>query len=290
MASTPEQERPSSLEDLVERAQSGDSAALERVVASIQGQVHSLALRFLWNPADAEDATQEILVRVVTRLSSFEGRSAFRTWVYRVATNTLLNLKATPFERKRVNFEEFGEDLARGLSETTRPASDGETATLAEEVKIGCTLAMLQCLERPQRAAFIVGEILEMDQREAADVLEISPAAYRKRLSRARERITTFMAGNCGLFNPGNACRCGKRIGAAINLDRVDPGRLLFATNAAHAKRFPRVLATIRGLEVTQRAAALYRSHPDPEVRAELAPRLRRMLAVQSESPPQPSD
>ena len=77
----------------VARARAGDRAALESVVRAIQKDVQGLALRFLWHPQDAEDAAQEILVRVVTGLGGFRGESGFRTWVYRVACNTLLSLR-----------------------------------------------------------------------------------------------------------------------------------------------------------------------------------------------------
>lgn len=277
-----------SLEELVLRARSGDRPALEQVVSSIQPDVYALALRFLWHPQDAEDAAQEILVRIVTRLGSFEGRSRFRTWVYRVASNALLTMAPKPAESQSVSFDEFGADLARGLSDARLESPpEVEESLLLEEVKIGCTHAMLLCLDRAHRLAFILGEILEMDHREGAWVLGISPAAFRKRLSRARERLTAFMAGHCGLFDPRNPCRCRRRVRAAMRLGRVDPRNLLFASNAAHARRFPEVLAEIRRLEETRRAAAFYRSHPDPEIRADFVPRLRELLG--ESAPPAPN-
>ena len=81
-----------SLSEQVSPAQTGDRAALEKVVGEIQDQVYRLAVQMLWHPEDAEDATQEILIRIITRLGSFKGESAFTTWVYRVACNYLLNI------------------------------------------------------------------------------------------------------------------------------------------------------------------------------------------------------
>jgi len=255
------------LESEVDRARDGDRKALETVVRAVQKDVYRLALRFLWHPEDAQDATQEILVRIVTGLGGFRGESAFRTWVYHIACNTLISLRKTGrMERQGLSFDELGEDLARGLSDEPvvgRYAAD--EALLLEEVKIGCTTAMLLCLDREHRLAYVLGEIVELDHREAAEVLEVAPATYRKRLSRARERITTFMMSHCGLTNPASACRCRRRVEAAVKLGRVDADHLLFASSLAQAKRFPQVLAAIRDLEETRRAAALYRSHPDPE-------------------------
>ena len=73
-----------SLEQLVAKAADGDKVALEEVVRQIQDKVYGLALRMLWHPADAEDAAQEILIKIITHLGSFRGDSAFMTWVYRV--------------------------------------------------------------------------------------------------------------------------------------------------------------------------------------------------------------
>jgi RNA polymerase sigma factor (sigma-70 family) len=74
-----------SLEQLAEKAAGGDSAALSRLVEEVQHPVYKLALRFLGHPEDAKDASQEILVRLVTNLGSFKGRSQFMTWAYTVS-------------------------------------------------------------------------------------------------------------------------------------------------------------------------------------------------------------
>lgn len=124
---------------------------------------------------------------------------------------------------------------------------------------------MLMCLDRNHRLAYILGEIVELDHNEAAEVLGITAAAFRKRLSRARGSITSFMTSHCGLANPNNACRCRRRVATAIAQGRVIPTNLFFASPLEQAKRFPQVLVEIRQLEETCRAAALYRSHPDPK-------------------------
>jgi RNA polymerase sigma factor (sigma-70 family) len=259
-------QRDQNLQLEVTRAKAGDHKALESVVRAVQQEVYGIALRFLWHPQDAEDATQEILIRVITGLGSFRGDSGFRTWVYRIACNRLLTLRKQRMEQHSISFEEFGEDLVRGLSDDSLGGKyDLDEALLLEEVKIGCTLAMLLCLDRDHRLAYILGEIVELDHQEAAEVLEISPAAFRKRLSRARASITSFMMSRCGLVNASNPCRCRRRVATAVDLGRVDPKKLLFVSALDGAKRFPDVLVKIRQLEETRRAAALYRSHPSPK-------------------------
>lgn len=269
------------LDALVRRAQGGDRDALEGVVAAIQRDVYGLALRFLWHPQDAEDAAQEVLIRVVTRLGGFRGESEFRTWVWRIAANTLLNLRRSRMERSAMSFSDFAADLEDGQSDDL-PAvpPDVEQALLLEEVKIGCSLGMLLCLERPQRLAYILGEILELEHREGAAVLGISPAAFRQRVARARRAVSDFMLGHCGLVNPDNACRCRRRVNAAVALGRIDPRQLLHAGSLERARRFPQVLVEIRRLEETRRAAALFHSHPPPGTNFDLTAALRNLLAA----------
>jgi RNA polymerase sigma factor (sigma-70 family) len=260
----------------VTAAVAGDSAALERVVRAVQPMVSRLALRFFGCPDHAADATQEALVQVVTRLDSFAGESAFTTWVYRVATNKFLSMARSPVERAVSGFEAFERDLDQ-ISAGDLP-EDVDRQLLREEIKIACTLAMLVCLERPSRMAYILGAIAELDHETAAAILEITPAAYRKRLQRARDAITRLMRARCGLFDPANACRCEARIPTAIARGRLDPHALVYATSTEQARQFPEVLRHVRQLEELERAAALYRSHPDPAIDDEFPRRLRAML------------
>ena len=271
-------ETTQALEELVARARGGDAAALESVVAAVEKDVRRLALRFLWNPQDAEDAAQEILVRIVTGLEGFRGESSFRTWVYRVACNALLSARPKAMERRALSFEQFEEDLASGLSDASGDAG-AEHALLLEEIKVGCTLAMLLCLDRGHRLAYILGEILELGHGEAAAALDIAPAAYRKRLSRAREAINKLMLSRCGLVREENRCRCRRRVATAVELKRVDPERLLFASSLEQARRFPQVVGEIRRLEEARRAAALYRSHGDAAPSRDFVAWLRELVA-----------
>jgi RNA polymerase sigma factor (sigma-70 family) len=92
---------------LVLRVRSGDRKALEELVRIHQAWIYNIAVRMLYHPQDAEDATQEILIKVLTQLSSFEGRSSFRTWLYRIVVNHVLNTK-----RGRVEVRHASVDFA----------------------------------------------------------------------------------------------------------------------------------------------------------------------------------
>lgn len=99
------------LQDLVAKATAGDKKALETLVAGVQDIVFNLSLRMLGTFADAEDATQDILLKMITHLSSFEGKSAFTTWVFSIAVNHLKDYKKHMFAQFPLSFEYYGSDI-----------------------------------------------------------------------------------------------------------------------------------------------------------------------------------
>lgn len=242
------------LEVLARRAVDGDRDAAATIVRELQANMYALALRMLWHPQDAEDATQEILVRVITRLEQFDFKSRLRTWAYRVATNYLLDVKKSCVERQKLSFTSFAEDLAYGLS--AEGPGDHEHSVLTEEVKIGCTLGMLQCLDRPHRLAYVLGEIFDLPAPEAAEALDLEPATFRKRLQRAREAIEDFTRSHCGLVSNAAACACNRRVPTAVQLGRVQPNELHFAKAGSS---FAEARELIHGIEEAKRAIELHR-------------------------------
>lgn len=270
----------SDLETRVERAKQGDRAALEAVVEGIRHRVYNLALRMLWHPADAEDATQEILIRIVTHLGSFRGESAFTTWVYRVASNYLLTTRKRRAEREELTFARFAAQLDEGLApEDPGPAHEVELRLLVEEVKIGCTQGMLLCLDRDHRLAYILGEVFGLPSAEAATIAGVTPVAYRKRLSRARARLHGFMERRCGLVNPASPCRCVRRVDHAIKIGRVDPSRLLFAGRPVQPAVEASTLHAVREMEQLHSAADVLRGHPKYAAPGQAAAIVRELLA-----------
>src|SRR5258706_5753092 len=191
------------MEELIREIFKGDKGALEKLIKLNQKDIVNITLRFLSTREDAEDATQEILVKIITNLGKFEGKSKFTTWAYRVAVNHLLNIKKSKLEH-HLNFSTFGKDILKGLQSPAYNHPDSNI--LAEEVKIGCTLAMLTCLDRNLRIAYILGEIYELNSKEASEILSITAENFRKRLSAARTLLQDFMRSYCGLVNKGNAC------------------------------------------------------------------------------------
>jgi RNA polymerase sigma factor (sigma-70 family) len=215
--------------ELIQLCLQGNRNSLEELVNQVQGQIFNLCLRFYWNRPDAEDATQEILIKLITNLGKFDSRSKFNTWAYRVSVNYLLNARKTSLEKTFSSFQVFSDDLKQGID---MPVYDFPDQPLLEkEVKTGCTLAMLQCLNRELRIAFILGTVFKIRSKEAAIILEISPENFRKRLELSKKLIAAFLNSHCGVYNPYNSCRCLKRISFAVSTNRVKKNDLSFASN-----------------------------------------------------------
>ncbi len=195
---------------------SGDLPALNALVRALEPGVYNMAIRMLGQRDDALDATQDILVRVVTHLASFKGDAAFSTWVYRIARNQLLTAVTRARESPEVLFDSIDERLAAGLTfyhPSMAPLSPLDK-TEARDIALNCTQSMLMALDREQRLAYVLDVIFGLTSAQAAAVLEITPAAHRQRLSRAKARLHEFMQHTCGLVSEDAQCRCHRQLPA----------------------------------------------------------------------------
>jgi RNA polymerase sigma factor (sigma-70 family) len=229
-----EEAPPADLEARARAAASGDRDAAREVLDAIGDDVYELSLRMLGHPADAEDAAQEILVIVLTHLGSFRGESALRTWVWRIAANHLARVRRG--RRETIDFDTLGERLRGGLREEPN-LSDPEEAVLAGELRLRCTEAMILSLDRELRIAHVLGDIFGLPGELCAEILGIEPAAFRKRLSRARARLAAFMKGWCGVYDPANPCRCAAQVASALERGIIAPEDLYLSKSARRPSR-----------------------------------------------------
>lgn len=267
----------SPLEHLARLAIDGDQGALDLVVRELQPDIYGIALRMLWNKEDAEDATQEILVRIVTRLSQFDFRSRLRTWAFRVAVNYVLDVKKSATERLQMTFQSLGDSLLETLSE--EGPTDTERSLMVEEVRVGCSMAMLQCLDRPHRLAYILGDIMELSGPEAADALNISPDLFRKRLQHARAAVLSFTKGHCGLVSDSAPCSCNRQVAGNTRAGRINPAQ---PTLAGRASSFQESRTIVRQVDEARRAVALHRTSQPSDSDVDFA---RRIVGMFDERP-----
>lgn len=263
---------------MLEKIRQGDRQALEDLIRRHQAWIFNIALRMVWDPHEAEDVTQEVLIKIITNLSSFAGKSKLRTWLYRIVVNHVLNMRRRPTEPETMTFDAFGGTLEATPSEDLEGFQPAEIPLLVEEAKIGCMTAMLLCLDRRQRLVFTLGEILGATDRMGADLLEVTPDHFRQLLARARRDLYSFMNRKCGLVNETNPCRCAKKTKGFIAAGYVDPARLRFVPERVRSIQqiSPARLSELDSL-VDRRYAALFRDHPfyAPKDEADL---LRRLL------------
>lgn len=253
---------------LVESAIAGDKKSLEQLIKRHQAWIYNIALKMVWDPVDAEDVTQETLIKILTKLSTFRGDSSFRTWAYRITANHVINMKKRRMEFEYVSFEKYGEAILNS-PDTELPDKDSvsvEVNLLIEETKIGCMNAMLLCLDREQRLIFILGSMFNVNDELGSRILEISKVNYRQKLSRARRQLANFMSNKCGLIRKDNPCHCAKKTKLMMNAGHVNPDNLLFSKN--HLYSIEQVApARINSLDnlLEEKAAGLFREHPFQE-------------------------
>ena len=266
--------------DLARQARDGSRDALETLILRHQAWIYNIALRMVFQPEDAEEVTQEVLIKAVTRLSSFKGESRFRTWLYRITANHVLNMKRRGGETPPYTFSSY----ATAINETPDlDLPDPKTVPvdvplLVEEAKISCTTGMLLCLDRKQRLIFTLGEIFGASDTVGGEIMEMSPDNFRQSLARARRDLYQFMHNQCGLVNARNPCRCPKKTRGFIDAGHVDPHHLRFVP--VHVRRIKDTAAdAVREIEnvVDGQYAAIFREHPFLEPKDQVG-WLRRLL------------
>jgi RNA polymerase sigma factor (sigma-70 family) len=277
-------------EELASGAQSGDREALECLLTRHQPWIFNIALRMLYRHADAEDATQDILIKVLKALPAFRGESRFRTWLYRIAVNHILNVKKEKWTASEAvcSFPIAAAGLARtpDLDLPDPRTVPVPVEILIEETKINCTVGTLLCLDGRQRLVFILGEIFGVSDDVGAEIAEVTPVNFRQILSRARRDLYEYLRGNCSLVDSGNSCKCARKTQAFVKGGVVDPQKLRFTSEY---RRKVREVADERAGELADAyetvAADVYRNHPFYEP-AEQAAILRRALENVSLAPP----
>ena len=252
------------LQVLIDQATAGDRQSLETLLVGVQDLVFNLSLRMLGTFPDAEDASQDILLKVMTHLSSFKKESAFSTWVFAIAVNHLKNYKKHMFARYPLSFDDYGNDILHAnIQEVPDLTQNVEKAVLAEELKLSCTNVMLQCLDTESRCIFILGTMFQVDSRIAGDILGITPEAYRQRLSRVRKKMADFLKEYCSEYGEGT-CHCKERVNYAIKNHRIHPSKLDFY-NAVPKQVMFDVTAAMEEIDDISQEFSFCRTYESPE-------------------------
>jgi RNA polymerase sigma factor (sigma-70 family) len=221
-------------EILIGKAVNGDKYSLEELIKRHQDWIYNIALRMVFYSDEAKDVTQEVLIKILTRFSTFRGQSSFRTWAYRIVVNHILNMKKSKGEIfHATNFIDYGKaiDETPDLDFTYETEFAFEKEAVFEEVKLSCINGMMLCLNREQRVIFILGALFGITDKAGSEIMDISRENFRQKLSRARKELYNFMNDKCGLIHKNNSCHCNRKAKALIDSGYVNPDNLMFNTN-----------------------------------------------------------
>jgi RNA polymerase sigma-70 factor (ECF subfamily) len=182
---------------LVEQCRAGDTEAMERLIIKYQDRVYNVILKMCQNDDDAAELTQDTFVKVIEKIETFQGRSGFYTWVFRIAVNLTLNFctrgSRFGFEPLNVDAGEYKQaknQLRQYLADEGSP----DPAAIAEKKEL-CRLTerALGQLEDAQRAVIILRDVEGMSYEQSAGVLSIELGTVKSRLSRARSSLREIL-------------------------------------------------------------------------------------------------
>ena len=174
---------------LVKRVQRGDKTAFDLLVRKYQHKVVKLVLRYVRNPAEAEDIAQEAFIKAYRALPQFRGDSAFYTWMYRIAINTAKNSLASR-DRSPIAYDLDLTDPEESHSVQTKlqDPDTPEGMALTEEIR-GIVNSAIEGLPEELKTAIVLRELDGLSYEEIAAAMECPVGTVRSRIFRAREAI-----------------------------------------------------------------------------------------------------
>ncbi|MCP4130964.1 MAG: RNA polymerase sigma factor [bacterium] len=211
--------------EYIRKTLSGDKKSLEQLVLRHQSWIYNIVLTMTSDIHLSEDITQEILIKIITKLSGYDSEKAsFRTWLYRIVVNHIINMKKNKTEQVFSAFEKHGDynSYLANQPDARKSLQPGH-AFIKEETRISCSLCMLLCLKRLERIVFVLGIVFNVTDAMGAEICDLSKDNFRKILSRSREKIYRFFINNCSLLKEENPCKCAEQTGNLIKLGAIDP-------------------------------------------------------------------
>jgi len=170
---------------LIARAQRGDAVALDAVCARVRPLLVRHARRLLRRSPDVEDAVQDALVLIAARIGTYRGEGSFAGWVYAVATRSMLRGVASTADAAAQALELADQALLADHD----PMTEAECRLVEQDLHLACTIGVLTGLSPEARRLYLLGEVLAVPDRVGAQVAQVTPATYRKRLERARRAV-----------------------------------------------------------------------------------------------------
>ncbi len=168
-------------DELLERVRNGDTVALEELLRRHHSRIHAVCLRILGHRSDADDAAQNALVSIARNVGTFDGRSSFSTWAYRIATNAALD----EIRRRRRRPRPMS-DVDTILERLDDPRAEHDHEVLENRELIERALASLP---EEYRVAVVLRDVADLDYEQIATILEIPIGTVRSRIARGRAKL-----------------------------------------------------------------------------------------------------
>lgn len=183
---------------LVEQCQQGHSAAMERLIVKYQDRIYNVVFKMCGNRDDAAELTQDIFVKFIEKINTFQGRSAFYTWLFRIAVNMTLNFCKRRFKVVNRSLDEpVGEQMdqaKQSLGNFLVDKNAVEPSVMAQRKEVAEIISLaLGRLDDSQRMVLILRDIEGMSYAEVADSLDIELGTVKSRLSRARSNLREIL-------------------------------------------------------------------------------------------------
>lgn len=250
-------------QQLIEQAIAGNKQALNDLIVRHEHFIYNVAWKYTNDQDEASDLTQEVLIKVITKLSTFKGNSSFRTWLYRIVFNEFLQTKRRPMEDRWEDFDDFARQLNAIPNPELSLAEEQEQILRTKTARVRCMSGMLMCLTREQRLIYVLGDVFQIGHSMGADIFGITKDNFRKKLSRTRKEFHAFMNRQCGLVHQDNPCRCSKKAKAMEAAGRMQTNKKLFdpefsATIAEYAESVADEVADV----VDRKYIEFFQQHP----------------------------
>ncbi len=251
---------------LVPKAVAGDQVALEQLLRLHEPFIYHVAWKYTGNPDEARDLSQEVLIKIMHKLSTFKGNSSFRTWAYRIVVNQFIETKRRPMEDRWQGFDDFAHQLNAIPSPDLSPEEEEEQVLRTKTARTRCMSGMLMCLTREQRLLYLIGHVFNFDHHTGSEIFGLSKDNYRQKLARTRREFHAFMNRQCGLVKLENPCRCSKKAKAMEAAGRMQPNAKLFDPNfsATIAKYAHEVADEVADI-VDRKYIEFFQKHPTKE-------------------------
>jgi RNA polymerase sigma-70 factor (ECF subfamily) len=244
----------------------------KRLIATHWRRLFNFAFRMTLDRDRAKVVVEETYLRAYVATEELPAEPRMEAWLLRIANHVLE--KRLP-RNPEVTFEMLDDTLRSEATRTDAVRSLAEPTRdfLLWELKQGCMTSVVNCLSPGERAAFVLAHVLRMQDAEAAATLNITASAYKVRLSRARKKVSDYLAPRCEHIDPMNPCRCPARVGIALSKGFIKPASEV--TLRKPAQPFGRYGAGPDAEDAPQRdVVAIYGNLPEPEAPEELATHL----------------